>query len=1192
MYYGLPLLVLLCSISITTALTCNGISDTDPTVCNGRGLCTATDTCTCSNVAYFGQYCEQWSCAGIPSTSPSVCSTHGVCTPPIIKTYGPVGWGYGVTNFTDLQMTGVVDRFEVRTVTEQYNWVGGIRIGISSANYTGPMYPTTTTTYTTTFLSLSRLDTMSYLEYFRDINGIETTNLNSFKLVTAKNNLGYVVGSLYYGQSAVMHFSPNEYLMGIFGSYLPDGYSKHGITNLGFYTLTPGTGCVCDSNHTGYNCDVNNCFGVGSDSSSVCSGHGSCVDVNKCVCVADYYGANCDYSICNGTRSTDPSVCSGQGSCVAGACICNSDHWGPLCQLYKCNGIEYNRTNVCSSRGNCTALNTCVCNTNMYGSNCELTSCYGVASSNTSVCSGYGSCTDYNVCACTIGGLGSDCSIRACGGVAYNDPNVCSGHGYCPVGNVINTYGPYGSRRLTGSELKIDTGSTFYNTSINRIAGGSGVNLNGFWITNRKGDTSTIPDTGAYPSFYTFTPGEYLTQLRIMYYTGYDVVTGVKYTTSLGSTGMFGNDRGPNVRDINFGTGEYILGLFGYYGYATGGSYDTPGMTTIGITALKPGTGCVCTDGYTGINCDTVNCYGKYNYEATVCSAHGTCIYNNNCSCSTGYYGSECQYWNCNGLPSTNSSSCGTFGTCVSPNNCQCTFSVSGGRCDMFQCFGKNNTDPTACSSHGSCIAPGTCSCQSGYSGFDCGSYSCYGVPSGFGGCSGNGVCVSPDNCSCLTGYYGSTCDNWKCNGIEKSNTSSCTANGLCLSPGSCTCLNGYTGPQCKSFSCAGVSPSDPTVCSSKGNCTAPETCQCQSGYFNTYCQDYNCFGKLHTSSFVCGQHGTCSSPDNCVCGSGRSGDECDIYQCWGKNHTDPTVCSGRGKCTNPNACACRNGASDANCETFYCNGLSRLDTNVCSAHGNCVYSTGIAKTPLVGIYDSNTVFFEDVDPVNPVDVLNIYAGLWMDSVQFQRTSVNYSSPLYMPAGGTPTYYKLPTDAFFTSFVIFFDGNHITGVFASVSNGVNYMAGNANSATSYVFDVNEKPMGFYGGFDGGVRCLGLFVNRGFGGLCNCSNHYYGTSCDVVDCYGIPSNSTGAVCSGNGTCTGYNTCTCNSGYAGSDCSTYACNGFIKYDNLLMEHVWDRIIVSATVAILVVLVSIQSAMECHLTIHLFVVDMEVA
>jgi len=52
------------------------------------------------------------------------------------------------------------------------------------------------------------------------------------------------------------------------------------------------------------------------DVKSVCSGHGTCVNVDKCECNYGYIGNMCSKTTCNGMGQDNPKVCNQQGICV------------------------------------------------------------------------------------------------------------------------------------------------------------------------------------------------------------------------------------------------------------------------------------------------------------------------------------------------------------------------------------------------------------------------------------------------------------------------------------------------------------------------------------------------------------------------------------------------------------------------------------------------------------------------------------------------------------------------------------------------------------------------------------------------------------------------------------------------------------------------------------------------------------
>jgi hypothetical protein len=59
--------------------TCYGISESDISVCSGKGYCIAPDICKCE-YGYVGNNCEDISCFGYSTRDTSVCSARGNCT--------------------------------------------------------------------------------------------------------------------------------------------------------------------------------------------------------------------------------------------------------------------------------------------------------------------------------------------------------------------------------------------------------------------------------------------------------------------------------------------------------------------------------------------------------------------------------------------------------------------------------------------------------------------------------------------------------------------------------------------------------------------------------------------------------------------------------------------------------------------------------------------------------------------------------------------------------------------------------------------------------------------------------------------------------------------------------------------------------------------------------------------------------
>jgi hypothetical protein len=143
-----------------------------------------------------------------------------------------------------------------------------------------------------------------------------------------------------------------------------------------------------------------------------------------------------------------------------------------------------------------------------------------------------------------------------------------------------------------------------------------------------------------------------------------------------------------------------------------------------------------------------------------VCSGRGICSSPNNCTCNSGYSGVQCDNFQCFGKASNDSTACTSRGKCIAFDTCNCTSSGHfGNRCQFEGCYGKNKTDPTVCSSRGSCSSLNNCTCNSGYTGNSCENTVCFGkISSDPTVCSGSGKCTSPNNCICDTGFSGTEC--------------------------------------------------------------------------------------------------------------------------------------------------------------------------------------------------------------------------------------------------------------------------------------------------------------------------------------------------------------------------------------------------------------------------------------------------
>ena len=84
--------------------------------------------------------------------------------------------------------------------------------------------------------------------------------------------------------------------------------------------------------------------------SSVCYGHGDCIDSEICSCNPAYTGNYCEQSrSCYGVQFDHPSVCSGRGQCSSmDNCLCNLNWTGMACEIPICNGLWLTALYLCA----------------------------------------------------------------------------------------------------------------------------------------------------------------------------------------------------------------------------------------------------------------------------------------------------------------------------------------------------------------------------------------------------------------------------------------------------------------------------------------------------------------------------------------------------------------------------------------------------------------------------------------------------------------------------------------------------------------------------------------------------------------------------------------------------------------------------------------------------------------------------
>ncbi|EFC39663.1 predicted protein [Naegleria gruberi] len=1043
---------------------CFGYDASNSKVCNGKGTCVATNNCTCTG----GHYPDcHFSCFNVSESDPNVCSGAGKCT------------ADDTCDCINLSYTG--------SNCEIYDFVCE---SAKSCHYRGSCLNSSLCSCTNDQMIVANGD--------HHINFDSNTNL----YLTSSNG-NCTLGVEYYlnenndtSTRVVSKCGGKELWRILEGEFTPIEYFW--ITREGYFFTTTFDSSILNLENDfchGVGANTPPMFNFGNDGTfRIYNSKGAVVfsiGTSSEPRTTLAYGQECQFThyVCNGLLETEDNVCSGNGQCIGlNQCLCKAGYNGTFCENEAiCNDIPQSSKLACSGNGNCT-FSGCSCKASFYGSDCSSSYyvCNGTRSYDSFVCNSHGNCTTDNVCVCGQGYNGTFCELKLLE-PSVNTDTVANASTTSNTTNTSNT--TLSNNTTTTNNTNIDPSSPS-STNI--------TNHNSTSSNNTQGNNGTSFDSSH-----------------------------GKNTTLSNDTATNNTSRDPtspnssNITDYNSTSNSTQT--------YNGTSPDSSSNSTTSNSTLPSSNNNTIPSNDTSTN----NTSTQNKCKDIVC-VHGKCI-EGVCNCDSGYIGTLCDQ---SDVVKNQTDLCFSIkcynGTCLE-GKCSCDTGYTGTMCQDLVIV--NDTETDSCNNqcvNGTCLA-GKCICQSTPD------YFYYGP-----------TCSKYAAVTCYTG-------------MQAANTPFCVAAGVehyimqYLSQDGYNLLANYTGevavPQVRIAALKVLDQSSRTMAEQLMIACTTEACR-------LVYKRYSCYSHFPMCSWVTElvkgvYNPICKSACETMlmpylvgnnsletlCGSLNDNEGCSseinyVDQCY------DVSCSDHGTCKN-GRCICDSGYEGNNCE-----------------------KTSFSLTPacINEMSSSSTPFCYAADVILPLYNLNLMSGAKsageasiflaanLAKLDAQANSTFQMGSLYNPNCVTADcLIHIKRNACYRTFMSCKNTTANSVPFCRAACEVMYDQASAfwslpkNESCSY-FPESSCHYGLY--LPDTTTCFGKLakaydVCSGKGScisqdVCRCVTGYDGTNCEKPVCFS-KTNSDASVCSGKGSCVAPDTCICKSGSTGAKCDNPTCNG---------------------------------------------------